>query len=157
MPPSSPSTDVPADDPERGSAPLEFILVGLLMLVPLAYLIVALGLIQSQALGAEAGARHLARAVATAGDLADADRRAERILESVASEYGLDRSAIAVDVECRPAGGACPRAGAMLHVTISSRVALPLVPPVLGLERMASIPVEATAVQKVSRTWGDGT
>jgi len=162
MHPSSPSTEVtatevPPDDPERGSAPLEFILVGLLMLVPLVYLVVALGLIQSQALGAEAGARHLARAVATAGDTADADHRAERVLDSVVAEYGLDRSTVVVDVECLPAGGACPRAGAMLHVTIAGRVSLPLVPPVLGLDRIASIPIEATAVQKVSRTWGDGT
>ncbi|NYE19981.1 TadE family protein [Microbacterium immunditiarum] len=157
MRPSSPSTDVSEDPPERGSAPLEFILVGLLMLVPIVYLIVALGLIQSQALGAKAGARHLARTVATAGGVADADRRAERVLESVTTEYGLDPSTVAVDVECSPAGGACPRAGAMLHVTISTRVSLPLVPPVLGLERIASIPIEASAVQKVSRTWGDGT
>jgi len=45
----------------------------------------------------------------------------------------------------------------MVHVTIAGRVSLPLVPPVLGLDRIASIPIEATAVQKVSRTWGDGT
>ena len=30
------------------------------------------------------------------------------------------------------------------------------VAPVLGLDRAASIPVEATAVQRVPRTWGDG-
>ena len=52
--------------PERGSAALEFILVGMLLLVPLVYLIVSLGLIQGQSLGAEAGARHIARALSTA-------------------------------------------------------------------------------------------
>ena len=63
MLPSNPSTDS-ADD--RGSAALEFILVGMLLLVPLVYLIVSLGLIQGQSLGAEAGARHIARALSTA-------------------------------------------------------------------------------------------
>ncbi|WP_302848253.1 hypothetical protein [Microbacterium sp. cf046] len=38
-------------------------------------------------------------------------------------------------------------------MTVQTRVALPLVPPVLGLERVASIPVEASAVQKISRFW----
>ena len=52
-----------------------------------------------------------------------------------------------------PTGGACPEAGATLVVTIRTTVALPLVPPVLGLDRLASIPVEASAVQKVSRFW----
>ena len=41
------------DDPERGSAALEFIVVGLLLLVPLVYLIAAIGMIQQQSLGVE--------------------------------------------------------------------------------------------------------
>ena len=43
---------------DGGSASLEFLTVGLLMLVPLIYVVVALGQIQHQALGAEAAARH---------------------------------------------------------------------------------------------------
>ena len=72
------------DDGDRGSAALEFILVGLLMLVPLVYLIVSLGLIQGQSLGAEAAARHIARAVSTATDTADAQGRADAVLAAVA-------------------------------------------------------------------------
>ena len=53
MHPSNRSTD----DPERGSAALEFIVVGLVLLVPVVYLIVTLGLVQGQSLGAEAAAR----------------------------------------------------------------------------------------------------
>ena len=51
---------------EGGSASLEFITVGLLMLVPLIYLVGALGMIQGQALGVEAAARHTARAISPA-------------------------------------------------------------------------------------------
>ncbi|MDY0909360.1 TadE family protein [Microbacterium sp. CFBP9034] len=152
MHPSNPSTD----DPERGSAALEFILVGLLLLVPLVYLVVSLGLIQGQSLGAEAGARHIARAVATATDPADAQERADLVLESVVVEYGLDADAVTVSMSCRPAGAACPSAGATLVVTLRTTVALPLVPPVLGLDHLASIPVEASAAQRVSRFWGSG-
>lgn len=158
MRPWSPSTEarphargIAGDD--RGSAALEFIMIGMLLLVPLVYLIVALGLIQGQSLGAEAGARHIARAVSTASGADAARTSADSILRSVVEEYGLDAESVGVALECRPAGTSCPEAGATLVVTVRTRVALPLVPPVLGLERLASIPVEASAVQKVSRFW----
>lgn len=139
---------------DRGSAALEFILVGLVLLVPVAYLVVALGLLQAQSLGAEAASRHVARSVSTAANPAEAEARADRIVSSVIAEYGLDADAVTVELACRPAGGACPRAGVTLHVTIRTTATLPLVPPVLGLDRMARIPIEASALQKVSRFWG---
>jgi Flp pilus assembly protein TadG len=156
MLPWSPSTGETDDDGERGSAALEFILVGTLLLVPLVYLIVALGMIQGQSLGAEAGARHIARALSTAPDADAAARSADLILSSVVDEYGLDGEQVDVSMACRPAGGACPEAGATLVVTVRTRIALPLVPPVLGLDRLAAIPIEASAVQKVSRFWESG-
>ena len=152
----SPSIDGAADDDsrgERGSAALEFILVGMLLLVPLVYLIVSLGLIQGQSPGAEAGARHIARALSTAENADAARQSADRILRSVVEEYALDPDSVGVALECHPNGGACPEAGATLVVTIRTSVAQPVVPPVLGLDRLASIPVEASAVQKVSRFW----
>lgn len=139
---------------DAGSAALEFITVGLLMLVPLVYLIVALGQIQSQSLGAEAGARHVARAIATAPDAASATARADAVLRSIVAEYGLDADSVELSLECRPATAACPSAGSTVVVTIATRVALPLVPQVFGLDHLASVPVEASAVQKASRFWG---
>lgn len=152
---SSPSIDAAAaDDPERGSAALEFILMALVLLVPLVYLVVALGLIQGQSLGAEAGARHVARAVSTAVGEDDARARADRVLAAVVDEYGMDAASVDLSMTCAPAPSACPEPGATLVVTLRTRVALPLVPPVLGLDRLASIPVEASAAQRVSRFWG---
>lgn len=141
------------DDPERGSAALEFIVVGLLLLVPLVYLIAAIGMIQQQSLGAEAAARHVARAMSTATGADDARQRADRVLASVAEQYGLDDIDIAF--ACTPSGTVCPAAGATLAVTVATRVSLPLVPPVFGLDELAAIPVEATAAHKVSRFWGE--
>lgn len=160
MRPSNRSTDQPpmrveddVDDPERGSAALEFILIGLLLLVPLVYLIVALGLIQGQSLGAEAAARHIARAVSTASDAADARVRADAVLAAVSDEYDLGD--VDLSLSCTPAGAPCPSAGATLHVTVETEVTLPLVPPVLGLDDLAAIPIEGSSAQKVSRFWGE--
>ena len=146
---SIPAPDV-ADD--EGSAALEFILVGLVLLVPIVYLIVALGAIQAQALGVETGARQLARTIAEAPDVATADERAARALNAIVAVYGIDPDAIDVDVSC--AGGSpCPEAGELLTVTVTTTVALPLVPPVLGLDELVRVPVQASSVQKVSRFW----
>lgn len=53
---------------DAGSAALEFITIGVILLVPLVYLVVALGAIQEQTLGVEAAARHIARTIAQAPD-----------------------------------------------------------------------------------------
>ncbi|WP_125132210.1 TadE family protein [Microbacterium sp. 10M-3C3] len=143
-----------ADD--AGSAAIEFIFAGLILLVPVVYLVVALGQIQGQALGVEAGARHIARTVAAASGTADADARADAVLDTVVEEYGLDRSRVELSIACAETAASCPAAGATLTVTVRTAVSLPLVPPVLGLDRLAVVPVEASAVQKVSRFWRDG-
>lgn len=139
---------------DDGNASLEFIVAGLILLAPLVYLIIALGAIQSQALGVEAAARHVARAVSTAANAEDAAGRADVVLAAVAEEYDIDPDAVVLRWECAPAGVECPSAGATLLLNVSADAPLPLVPPVLGLDQIASVPVEASAVQKVSRLWG---
>ena len=141
---------------DEGSAALEFITVGVILLVPLVYLVIALGAIQEQTLGAEAAARHTARAIAIAPDAAAAAANGEAVLAGIIEEYGLDPEAVDVSLSCSPAGVDCPSAGATLIVTIAAQVRLPLVPPVFGLDRAASVTVQAEAVQKVSRLWGAG-
>jgi Flp pilus assembly protein TadG len=139
---------------DAGSAAIEFIFVGVLMLVPLVYLIVTLGLIQGQALGVEAGARHIARAVTTASDTEGAARRAREVRAAVTEDFGLDPATVELSMSCLPGGAACPSAGATVRVTMRARVALPLVPHILGLNRWASIGIEAHAAQHVSQFWG---
>jgi hypothetical protein len=137
-----------------GSASLEFIAGGVLLLVPVLYLVLALGTIQGQSLGVDAAARHTARAISTATDAADAAARADRVLASVAAEYGIDPARLDIRWECVDGSVPCPSAGATLAVTVQARAELPFMPPVLGLDQMAAVPVEASAVQKVSRFWG---
>ena len=141
---------------DEGSAALEFIAVGVILLVPLVYLIIALGSIQEQTLGVEAAARHTARVVALAPDAETAAARSDRVLASVVEEYGIDEGTLEVSMECPREGGECPRAGSTIVLTITARVSLPLVPAVFGLQDATSITVQGSAVQKVPRTWGMG-
>lgn len=139
---------------DEGSAALEFITVGVILLVPLVYLIIALGAIQEQTLGVEAAARHTARAIATAPDAETAARRGDAVLTGVIAEYGLDAGEVDVTLSCAPVGSGCPAAGATLIVSVNARVRLPLIPPLFGLDRAASVVVEAQSAQKLSRLWG---
>lgn len=141
---------------EEGSAALEFIVVGIILLVPLAYLVIALGTVQQHTLGVEASARHTARVIGQAPDATAATSRSEAVLANVIEEYGLDAGSVEFAVACAPEGAGCPEPGATVIVSVSARVSLPFVPPILGLDRAATIPVEASAAQKVSRLWGDG-
>lgn len=141
---------------DEGSAALEFITVGLILLVPLVYLIVALGMIQEQTLGTEAAARHTARVISLASDAETAAERSEQVLAGIVDEYGLDPAGVEVTITCTPAGSQCPAAGATMTVTIRTVVPLPLMPPLFGLDRSTAIPIEASSVQKISRLWGGG-
>ncbi|MFJ2544369.1 TadE family protein [Microbacterium sp. NPDC087589] len=141
---------------DDGSAALEFIAVGVILLVPLVYLITALGAIQEQTLGVEAAARHTARAIALAPDAATAAMRSEQVLASISDQYGIDTESIEVSVTCAPIEVACPSAGATVSVSVATSVSLPLVPTIFGVDEASSIVVEGSAVQKLSRLWGGG-
>ncbi len=141
---------------DEGSASLEFIVVGVILLVPIAYLIIALASIQSAALGVDSAARLMARSVSLSSSQGDAEDAAARVLTAVAAEYDLDPSAVETSLHCAGGGAVCPAAGATVIVTVRTSVPLPLVPDVLGWSQAASVPVESTAVQKMSRLWGTG-
>ncbi|WP_345435198.1 TadE family protein [Microbacterium gilvum] len=144
-------SDDPAD--ERGSAALEFLVGGLLLLVPLAYLVVMLGSVQEHALGVEAAARHAAHVLARSDGHAEGIGEVQRVIAAVAVEYGMDPAALEVAVTCPGAHSGCPEPGTTVVVTIAAQVPLPFIPPVLGLDQLASFPVEATSAQRVSRFW----
>lgn len=138
---------------DSGSAALEFIFAGVVLLVPIVYLIIAMGQIQSHALGVETAARQLARVIATAENLEQADDRAWLVTGTIAREYGIDPDTMAVSISCEPSGDPCPQAGATIRVVVSARAKLPLVPPVFGMDEAARVLVESSSIQKVSRSW----
>lgn len=141
---------------DEGSAALEFITVGVILLVPLAYLVITLGSVQETLLGAEAAARHTARVIGQAEDAGAATERGDAVLAGVIEEYGMDAENVDVSMTCTPAGSECPSAGATVIITVSTHVSLPFVPEIFGLDRATQIPLQAAAAQKVSRLWDAG-
>lgn len=131
---------------ERGSAPLEFLVAGLVLLVPIVYLVVALTAVQNAALGTEATARFVARTLAS-GDAVPP----ELVRDTVADAYGLDPESLELSIACVPSSADCPAAGSIVAVTVSDTVHLPLAPEVFGIADALSIPVDATSTYRVER------
>jgi hypothetical protein len=139
---------------EDGSAALEFVTAGLILLVPLVYLVLTMSAVQGGALAAEGAARHAARVFVQAPSPEEAADRAARAIDFGLADYGIASDAASVIVSCSDSAVAsCPSRNAVVTVTVRVEVALPLVPDVLNLSGAATVPVEATARQQVSRFW----
>ncbi|HRQ00383.1 MAG TPA: hypothetical protein PK781_07965 [Terrimesophilobacter sp.] len=166
MPPSSRSTDPGRRRPRRirnriaqrvrddaGSASLEFITVGLVLLLPLVYLVLAMATIQGAALAVEAAARQAVRVYVVSSSEAVAAQRAERAIAFALTDAGIERTPT-VAVDCRPRPGECLTRLGVVTITVGVSVPLPLVPSVLDLDVPLSVPMQASATQQVSRFGG---
>lgn len=142
--------------PEAGSASLEFITAGLILLVPLVYLVLALSAVQAGTLAVEGAARQAARVYVQAPDEAEGAARAERAVQFGLADYGIEAGAAGVRISCQPSPTSCLTRQGRVVVTVGVVVPLPLVPDLLSLGRPAGILVQASATQTVSRFWGSG-
>ncbi|WP_353816278.1 hypothetical protein [Agromyces sp. SYSU T00266] len=136
---------------EAGSASLEFLTVGMILLVPLVYLVLALSSIQAAALGVEGAARQAARVAVMRADAGEPAASVERTVHVVLADYGVDAGAASVGVDC---GGACARSGTRVTVVVRAAVALPLVPQVLASSGIGTVRLESRATQTMSRFAG---
>ncbi|WBM81407.1 hypothetical protein KIV56_04955 [Cryobacterium breve] len=142
---------------DNGSASLEFITTGLILLVPLVYLVLAMSALQGGALAVEGAARQAARVYVRAPSEAVGEERAQRAVDVALADYGLASGDAQVTIDCASAVGGCLTRRTAVTVTVRLRVPLPLVPDVLGLAGTASVPLESNATQTVSRFWQAGT
>ncbi|AMB58046.1 hypothetical protein [Microterricola viridarii] len=139
---------------ERGSASLEFLTVGLILMVPLVYLVLAVSALQAGALAAEGAARQAARAFVLADDEEAGQAAAARALAVTLADYGLGAEAGALAFDCTNGQPGCLVRGETVTVSVRLTVALPFVPEVLGLRQSTSVPLAASATQRVSKFWG---
>lgn len=134
---------------DAGSASVEFIVLALLLLVPVAYLVVTLARLQAGAYAAAAGSRAAARAYVTAAAAAAAPGRAEAALDLALTDQGFTPADATATTSCEAA--ACFAPDAAVVVTVRVDVPLPFVPPLLRSAVPTRVPVEATGTAVVDR------
>ncbi|WP_165063662.1 hypothetical protein [Marisediminicola senii] len=139
---------------ERGSASLEFLTTGMVLLLPIVYLVLVASAIQGGALAVEGAARQAARVFVQSEDAAAAQAAAQRAVDVTLADYGLEDAASIVEIECST--GECLARRGSVTVTVRVTVPLPLVPPVLDLGGAVAVPLQSSATQQVSRFWGSG-
>jgi len=139
---------------DSGSASLEFITVGVLLLVPTVYLVLALSALESASFGVEGAARQAARVFVQSESEGAAAASAATAVQVTLADYGLDADNAQVSITCRPNPANCLTRRGYVTVTITTTVPLPLMPPVLQLHLPAGIPVQSVATEQVSRFWG---
>jgi Flp pilus assembly protein TadG len=130
--------------PDDGSAAVEFVTAGMLLLVPLVYLVLTLASLQSAAFATEGAAREAARILAREADPATGRDAAERAILVALGDVGMTRSAATARVQCVPR---CGDGALTVTVSVRAEVRLPFVPQGLAVV----VPVEGEATFPVSR------
>jgi hypothetical protein len=142
---------------EAGNAPVEFLVGGVILLVPLIYLGLALAAIQGASLATEGAAREAARVYVSAATDASGRTSADRAVTVALADRNLPRRDGDLTLRCdgAPAGASdCLAAGTRVTATIRTVVELPFVPPIFGLDKAARVPVDATATAPIFRLGG---
>jgi Flp pilus assembly protein TadG len=130
---------------DRGSAIVEFHFLGILLLVPLVYILLAVLDVQRTSYGVTQAAREAGRIYVATGD-----ETAARLAAQVAlQDQGVEVSGVDILFECSTSP--CYQPGAEVTVMVGSVVRLPFVPDVLAGAVNAQIPVGASHVSVVDR------
>ena len=117
---------------ERGSALVELTWLGVLLLVPMLWIVLSVFEVQRGAFGVSGAARAAGRAYALAPNDAIGQARAEQAARAALADQGLDGAPVRVTVSCTPYPRNCHQGTSVITVRVDSRVDLPLLPEVLG-------------------------
>lgn len=139
----------PAGD--GGSAVVEFVTLGVLLLVPVVYLVLMLGRVQAAAFAAEAGARAAARAVTASDDEATGRARAGAAVALALRDQAFEPSTHGDELRIACEASPCLTPGARVHTTVTVDVPLPAVPAFVTRVVPSVVTVDAGAVAVVDR------
>jgi hypothetical protein len=128
---------------EDGSALVELTWLGLLLLIPLVYVVITIVTVQRSAYGATEAARAAGRAFILAPDVASAEQRAYAAASLAMADQGVRLGQGDLALDCYPTPQSCLQPGSTVRVEIHLQVRLPLIPSALG-HAPASIAVDAT-------------
>lgn len=141
---------------DGGSASVEFVTAGLLLLVPMVYLVIALAQVQSGAFATEAAARQAARVFVQGRSLSESMGEARQAVRFALADYGLRPDVVDLHVECSPDPADCLRRHGSVTVSVRTAVGLPLAPPALSIDAPLSISLQARSTEQVSGFRRDG-
>lgn len=127
---------------EQGSAIVELVWLGVLLLVPLVYIVVCVFEVQRGAFATAGASRAAARAFALAPDDAVGTQRARLAAGRVLADQGIRDAEPGVEISCRTEG-ACHSGGSVITVRVSYTAPLPLLPAFFDEDR-SGIPVTST-------------
>ncbi|MEO3938375.1 pilus assembly protein [Dermatophilaceae bacterium Soc4.6] len=136
---------------DEGRAIVEFIFVGVLLLVPLVYLVMVVGQLQAASFAVSAASREAGRAYTTSPSQEQAEPRARAAAALPLADFGFDSG---TDLQLVCDGSPCLRPEGRISVTSTVTVALPGVPDLLAGVLPVSIPVSATHVVTADRFAG---
>lgn len=136
---------------QAGSAIVEFVFLGVLMLVPLFYLVMVLARLQAGAYAVSAASREAGRAYVTAPVPAQAPTRAHAAAGMAFANQGFGEEA-GIEIGCD--GTPCMRPAGRVEIKATVSVPMPLVPAFFAGIVPMRIPVSATHVATVDRFGG---
>lgn len=128
---------------ETGSALVELTWLGILLLVPLLWIVVTVFDVQRGAFATSGAARAAGRAYALAPNDAEGRLRAEAAARQALADQGVEGVPVDVRITCTPYPRDCHSGTSIITVTVASRVDVPLVPGFLGGDR-PGIALDAT-------------
>lgn len=126
------------DRNDQGTAILEFVVLAVVLMVPIAYAVVVVVQLQAATFGSVTAAREAARAYVTANSTAQGAARARTAAAMAMADQGMP--APTLTIQCL--GGTCLSPGSRVRVEVSSRVEVPFVPN-SGDSVSGTIPVSA--------------
>ncbi|MCW2791374.1 MAG: hypothetical protein JWO76_472 [Nocardioides sp.] len=119
---------------ERGSALVELTWLGILLLVPMLWIVMSVFEVQRGAFAVSAAARAAGRAYALAPTDAEGRQRAVAAARQAMADQGVENAPLDLDITCRPFPHDCHAGTSVITVVVRSRVDLPLLPSALGGE-----------------------
>jgi Flp pilus assembly protein TadG len=128
---------------EQGSALVELSWLGILLVLPMLWIVMSVFEVQRGAFGVSAAARAAARAYALAPDDPSGLVRAREAARVALDDQGVHGVTPDVRVTCTPYPGDCHQGTSVITVAVHSRVVLPLMPSALGGNR-PSFALDAT-------------
>lgn len=135
---------------DRGSGLIELTWLGILLLIPLVWILLSVFAVQRGAFAVSGAATAAGRAYVLAPSDSVGTARAEAAARQALADQGLGDAPVDVVITCAPYPHACHAGTSVVTVRVASSVRIPLLPAVLG-GRAPRFALDATQVVPVGQ------